>query len=148
MCELSIPIKRAYKRFELSLVFALEQILKQDSKIQRDERNKGLNGDSLSLPAQARQHAPAAIAELVRIIENTRSDAARLAALCILFDRGLGKPPKPLGIAIKDRVRVQPTLPPREVLEQMAELSKQGLDEALLELQGRTAGTLETEGES
>ena len=82
--------------------------MKQDSETRRDERNKSLNGNSPSLPAQARQHAPAAIAELVRIIENTRSDAARLAAICILFDRGLGKPPKPLDIAIKDRVKPAP----------------------------------------
>jgi hypothetical protein len=121
--------------------------MKQDSETRCDERNKSLNGDSPSLPAQARQHAPAAIAELVRIIENTRSDAARLAALCILFDRGLGKPPKPLDIAIKDRV-VEFALPPREELEHLAAWAKRHLDEALLELQRSTAGTLKTEGES
>ncbi len=72
--------------------------MKQDSKTSGDERKKSLNSDKPSLPAQARQHPPAAVAELVRIIENTKSDAARLAAICILFDRGLGKPPKPLDI--------------------------------------------------
>jgi hypothetical protein len=74
------------------------------------KRNESLNGDMPSLPAQARQHAPAAIDELVRIIATTRSDAARLAAIGILFDRGLGKPPMPLDIAIKDRVKPAPPL--------------------------------------
>ena len=54
--------------------------------------------------------AGAAIDELARIIEHTKSDAARLAAISILFDRGLGKPPKPLDIAIKDRVKPAPPL--------------------------------------
>ena len=93
--------------------------MKHNSKTSVDERNKSLNSDKPSLPAQARQHAPAAIAELVRIIENTRSDAARLAAISILFDRGLGKPPKPLDIAIKDRVKPAPP-PSEEELERRA----------------------------
>jgi hypothetical protein len=79
-----------------------------------EERNKNLNGEQLSLPAQARLHAPAAVAELVRIVGKTRSDAARLAAISILFDRGLGRPPKPLDIAIKDRVKPPPPLSTEE----------------------------------
>ena len=79
---------------------------KRNSTTSRDQRNKSMP----SLPAQARQHAPAAIDELARIIEHTKSDAARLAAISILFDRGLGKPPKPLDIAIKDRVKPAPPL--------------------------------------
>ena len=123
--------------------------MKQDSKTQRDERNRSLNRESLSLPAQARQHAPAAVAELARIIENTRSDAARLAAIRIFFDRGLGKPPKSLDIAIKDRVKVKRALPAREEVERLAAWVKRQLDKALLELhQESTAGTPETEGES
>ena len=101
------------------------------------------------MPAQARLHAPAAVAELVRIIENTRSDAARLAAIYIFFDRGLGKPPRRLDIAIKDRVRPTRTVPPREELEDLAKFAQQGLDKALSELlPGSTLGTLETDGES
>ena len=132
--------------------------MKQDSKTSGDERKKSLNSDKPSLPAQARQHTPAAVAELVRIIENTRSDAARLAAICILFDRGLGKPPKPLEIAIKDRVKPAPP-PSKEELERWAAVyerrvrtghrSMDGLDDAALEpLLGGTAGTPKTEGES
>ena len=87
------------------------------SKMPPDERKKSSNSDKASLPAQARQHAPAAVAELVRIIESTRSDAARLAAIGILFDRGLGKPPKPLDIAIRDRVKSAPPLSTEEAVE-------------------------------
>src|SRR4051794_38893668 len=93
--------------------------MKQNSKASRHERNKSLNSDKPSLPAQARQHAPAAIAELVSIIENTRNDAARLAAISILFDRCLGKPPVPLEIAVKDRVKPAPP-PSKEELERRA----------------------------
>jgi hypothetical protein len=88
-----------------------------NSKMPQDERSQNSNGDQLSLPAQARQHAPAGVAELARIIENTRDDAARLAAINILFDRGLGKPPKPLDIAIKDRVKPPPSLSAEEAAE-------------------------------
>ena len=107
--------------------------MKQDSETRRDERNKSLNRDSPSLPAQARQHAPAAVAELVRIIENTRSDAARLAALCIFFDRGLGKPPKPLDIAIKDRVTTRAAAQQEELERRIRPheaISMDSLDEA------------------
>jgi hypothetical protein len=128
------------------------------SKMPPDERNTSSNGDQLSLPAQARRHAPAAVAELVRIIENTRSDAARLAAIGILFDRGLGKPPKPLEIAIKDRVKPAPP-PSEEELERWAAdferrirtvySSIDGLDDAALEpLPGSTPDTPQAEGES
>jgi hypothetical protein len=97
-----------------------------------------------SLPAQARQHAPAAVAELVRIIENTKSDAARLAAISILFDRGLGKPPKPLDIAIKDRVKPAPPLSKEELARWVADLEQQlrAIDRS------STAGTAKIEGES
>jgi hypothetical protein len=115
----------------------LEQTVKQ-----RDERNS----DKLSLPAQARQHAPAAVAELVRIIENTKSDAARLAAIGILFDRGLGKPPKPLDIAIKDRVEPAPP-PSKEELARMVAVFEREL-KALEPLLRSSTDTAKIEGES
>jgi hypothetical protein len=137
----------------------LEQIVKQASVILRDERNK-LNIDKPSLPAQARQHAAAAVAELVRIIENTKSDAARLAAINILLARGLGKPPKPLEIAIKDRIKPAPP-PSEEELERWAadfrrlrrslttaHRSIDGIDDAALEsIPVRTDDTAMTDGE-
>ena len=68
------------------------------------KRTKDLKIHPPSLAAQAQQHAAAAIAELVKIVENTSSHAARLAAITTLLDRGFGKAPKSLDIAIKDRV--------------------------------------------
>jgi hypothetical protein len=134
--------------------------MKQDSKTSGDERKKSLNSDKPSLPAQARQHTPAAVAELVKIVENTSSHAARLAAITTLLDRGFGKPPKPLEIAIKDRVKPAPP-PSKEELERWAadferrirtvtvHRSMDGLDDAALEpLSSSTAGTPKTEGES
>jgi len=115
--------------------------MKHNSKTSVVERHKGKNSDKPSLPAQARQHAPAAIGELVRIIENTKSDAARLAAINILFDRGLGKPPKPLDIAIKDRVK--PARPPsKEQLERRVANYEQLILEAF------TPRTAKAEGET
>jgi len=93
--------------------------MKRNSKTSGDKRNKCLNSDKPSLPAQARQHAPAAVAELVRILENTKSDGARLAAISILFDRGLGKAPESLDIAVKDRVKPAPP-PSQEERERWA----------------------------
>ena len=113
-----------------------------------------------SLAAQAQQHAAAAIAELVKIVENTSSHAARLAAITTLLDRGFGRPPKPLDIAIKDRVK--PTPPSKEELERMvadfdrqmrrittAHRSMDDLDDAALDpFPGSTPGTPKAEGES
>lgn len=98
-------------------LITLERVMKRKRNFTTscDQRNKCMH----SLPAQARQHAPAAIDELARIIEHTKSDAARLTAISILFDRGLGKPPKPLDIAIKDRIKPAPP-PSEEELERRA----------------------------
>jgi hypothetical protein len=109
--------------------------MKHNFKTSSVEHKKSVNSEEASLPRQARQHAPAAVAELARIIENTRSDAARLAAIGILFDRGLGKPPKPLEIAIKDRVKPAPPLSREESAEYFKRLrmnpwSIDGLDDA------------------
>ena len=73
------------------------------------KRTKDLKMHPPSLAAQAQQHAAAAIAELVKIVENTSSHAARLAAITTLLDRGFGKPPRSLEIAIKDRKPAPPS---------------------------------------
>ncbi len=44
----------------------------------------------------ARQHAPAAIAELARLALRARSEAARIAAIRELLDRGYGKVTQPI----------------------------------------------------
>ena len=51
---------------------------------------------------QARQHAAEAMAELVAIVQNSSNDAARLAAIRVILDRGFGKPPQSVQIAIED----------------------------------------------
>jgi len=42
----------------------------------------------------ARQHGPEAIAELVRIMREGKSDASRASAAIAILDRGWGKPPQ------------------------------------------------------
>jgi hypothetical protein len=44
----------------------------------------------------ARQHAPEAISELARIATKGKSEAARIAAIRELLDRGYGKPTQPV----------------------------------------------------
>jgi hypothetical protein len=83
------------------------------------KRTKDLKMNPPSLAGQAQQHTVEAIAELVNIVQNTNSHAARLAAITTLLDRGFGKPPKPLDIAIKDRVKPGPP-PSEEELERRA----------------------------
>lgn len=57
-----------------------------------------------SLVGQAQQHTAEAIAELANIVHNTKSHAARLAAITTLLDRGFGKPPRSLAIATADPI--------------------------------------------
>jgi len=57
-----------------------------------------------SLAGQAQQYTAEAIAELARIVHNTNSHTARLAAITTLLDRGFGKPPKSLAIATADPI--------------------------------------------
>jgi hypothetical protein len=65
-------------------------------------RTKNPNTGPPSLAGQAQQHTAAAIAELVWVVENTKNNAARLAAITTLLDRGFGKPPRSLKIATSD----------------------------------------------
>jgi hypothetical protein len=67
-----------------------------------------------SLAGQAQQHTAEAIAELVNIVHNTNSHAARLAAITTLLDRGFGKPPRSLEIATADPIRKAPSLSDEE----------------------------------
>jgi hypothetical protein len=115
-----------------------------------DQERISLISDKLSLPEQARQHAPAAIAELVRIVEYTKSDAARLAGIRVLLDRGFGKPPLPLDIAIRDRVKPAPPLSEEDARECYRRLRLNPwsfLDVALEVPQAGAAATPKAEGE-
>ena len=79
-----------------------------------------------SLARQAQQYTAEAIAELANIVHHTTSDAARLAAITTLLERGFGKPPKSLAIATADPVEVD-TLSTEEALALFRE-SRASLD--------------------
>lgn len=60
-------------------------------------RQKGQpNHVTADIKALARQHAPAAIAELARLALDAESEQARVAAIRDLLDRGYGKPTQPI----------------------------------------------------
>ena len=50
------------------------------------------NKITADIKALAAQYAPAAMIELARLALNSESDAARVAAIKELFDRGYGRP--------------------------------------------------------
>lgn len=53
-----------------------------------------LNHATVELKAIAAPYAPAAIAELARLMVEAQSEQARVAAANALLDRGYGKPPQ------------------------------------------------------
>lgn len=55
------------------------------------------NKATAEVKEMARQHTPAMIGELARIALNSESDAARVAAIRELLDRGHGKVSQPIG---------------------------------------------------
>lgn len=55
------------------------------------------NKATAELKAIARQHAPEAIEALVNVIRSTDSDAARVAAIREMLDRGYGKATQLIG---------------------------------------------------
>ena len=77
------------------------------------KRLKSLQGASLA--TQARPYAPAALAELVRIMTCSRSDHARVAACNALLDRAFGRPPPAQSNATADGPR-----PPRLRIDKMS----------------------------
>lgn len=61
-------------------------------------RPKGsLNKSTADIKALAQVHAPKAMRELARLAENAESEAARVAAIKELFDRGFGKASQLIG---------------------------------------------------
>lgn len=60
-------------------------------------RQKGTpNKATADIKALAQKYAPAAMKRLYHIAENSESDAASVAAIKELFDRGFGKSKQPL----------------------------------------------------
>jgi hypothetical protein len=61
-------------------------------------RVKGtLNKATADIKALAMEHAPAAMQELARLATKAESEAARVAAIKELFDRGFGKAKQSIG---------------------------------------------------
>lgn len=54
------------------------------------------NKITLEIRELARKSAPEAMKELVRLAKSAESEAARVAAIKEIFDRGYGKSPQPL----------------------------------------------------
>lgn len=54
------------------------------------------NKATADIKALAREYMPAAMKELARLATNAESEAARVAAIKELFDRGFGKAKQPL----------------------------------------------------
>ena len=60
-------------------------------------RQKGtLNKATADIKALAQKHAEAAMTELARLATSAESEAARVAAIKELFDRGFGKAKQPV----------------------------------------------------
>jgi hypothetical protein len=87
------------------------------------------NAKILSLSMQARQHGAAAIEQLVDIVQNTNSHAARLAAINTLLDRGFGRSPQSLDIATRQTVEPEPMLSEEEAAAYYAAIRKQPHDD-------------------
>jgi hypothetical protein len=81
------------------------------------KRSKKRNIEIPSLAGQAQRHTAEAITVLVSIVQNTRSHAARLAAITTLLDRGFGKPPQSLAIATADPIAKEPKISAEEAAE-------------------------------
>ncbi|SRR6266404_3233105 len=67
----------------------------------------------------ARQHAPAAVAELARLASKAKNESARIAAIRELLDRGYGKPRQ--GIEISPQPAINPI---RQLLDEIDECSR------------------------
>ncbi len=65
----------------------------------RGGRQKGTpNKATADIKALAQEHTEAAMKELVRIFGKSESDAARVAAIKEIFDRGFGRPKQALDV--------------------------------------------------
>ena len=70
----------------------------------RTRHDKNLASERASLKIQAQKHVSVAIAGLVRIMRTSKSDSLRVSAINMLLDRGYGKPPQSLDVAVWDAI--------------------------------------------
>ena len=93
-------------------------------------REDKLASDKPSLKFQAQKHVSQAISGLVQIMRTCESDVLRVSAINMLLDRGYGKPPQSLDVAVWDAV------PLPEIRDDMTD---EELDAAYRELVKRPA---------
>ena len=70
----------------------------------RTKGRKKSASDPVSLSSRAQKHVAVAIEGLVNIMRTCKSDSLRVSAINVLLDRGFGKPPQSLDVAIWDAV--------------------------------------------
>ena len=102
-----------------------------NDKRRSEERERSKSSRGASLATLARPYAPAALAELVRIMTRSRSDSARVAASNALLDRGFGKPPPSQKLATTDvprPPRVRANMSDEEVIEEYKKLREMDYD--------------------
>ena len=79
--------------------------MKKTSKATQKARTKNRKesaSDPVSLSSRAQKHVAVAIEGLVNIMRTCQSDSLRVSAINMLLDRGYGKPPQSLDVAIWD----------------------------------------------
>ncbi|MET3839708.1 hypothetical protein [Bradyrhizobium sp. OAE829] len=100
----------------------------------RTKRQKKSATDRASLKFLAQKHVSVAIAGLVRIMRTSNSDSLRVSAINMLLDRGYGRPPQSLDVAVWDA----PSLP--EIRDDM---SLKELQAAYKELRNMPAAAIQ-----
>jgi hypothetical protein len=83
------------------------ETMKETSEATQKARTKGRKksaSDDVSLSSRAQKHVAVAIDGLVNIMRTCKSDSLRVSAINVLLDRGFGKPPQSLDVAIWDAV--------------------------------------------
>ena len=101
----------------------------------RTRHEKKSASERASLKFQAQKHVSVAIAGLVQIMRTCQNDSLRVSAINMLLDRGYGKPPQSLDVAVWDA----PPLP--EIRDDMSLAESQALyREINQKLPGRPRG--------
>lgn len=73
------------------------------------------NKRTLEVQDLARQYAPAALEEAVRLATNAKSEQARTAAIGIILDRAYGRPPQ--GVTIQGKLNHAITVIKRVIVD-------------------------------
>jgi hypothetical protein len=90
----------------------------------RTKNRKESASDPVSLSSRAQKHVSVAIDGLVNIMRTCKSDSLRVSAINMLLDRGYGKPPQSLDVAIWDPVPLPEIREDMTLAEMIATLSE------------------------